>query len=59
MPKKKARYRQILALRQVKKLKFEEIGRRFGVTRQRAWQIYQRALIQSNSTTTSHSSALI
>lgn len=41
---KDPRYKSILRMRDRDKLTFEEIGRRMGVTRQRAFQMYDRAV---------------
>jgi len=38
------RYLKVLSLRDEKRLKFDEIGKILGVSRQRAYQIYARAI---------------
>jgi len=38
------RYLKVLSLRDEKRLKFDEIGKNLGVSRQRAYQIYARAI---------------
>lgn len=39
-------YRRVVRLREKKKLTFEEIGKEVGFSRQRAWEIYNRAVKQ-------------
>ena len=48
-----SRYRKIIRLRENDRLTFEEIGVKLGITRQRAWALYRRAISRPKISRTS------
>lgn len=51
--KRKRRYLNVLEMRREKKMTFEQIGKKLGVKRQRAHQLYRKALNLETSNTKS------